>query len=123
VVRTVLQTVLDVRRRYDTTIPRAEIAQVQVSVPDITEHDNASLAIGVQRIVNAFAPIYNARLVDEKEFIRLGIIFPLSFFFISAPNQSWYTYWRSTKRTHTLSNHSMGQHACLSPVQAQFASI
>jgi hypothetical protein len=42
-----------------------------VTVPDITERDNTSLAIAVQRIVNAFAPLYNARLIDSKELIRL----------------------------------------------------
>jgi hypothetical protein len=42
-----------------------------VTVPDITERDNAVLAIGVQRIVNAFAPLYNARLVDSQELIRI----------------------------------------------------
>jgi hypothetical protein len=33
--------------------------------------DNANLAIAVQRIVTAFAPIYKARLIPPKEFIRL----------------------------------------------------
>jgi hypothetical protein len=31
----------------------------------------ANLAIAVQRIVTAFAPLYNAKLIDPKEFIRL----------------------------------------------------
>ena len=37
----------------------------------MTEKDNANLAIAVQRVTAAFAPIYNARLIDPREFIRL----------------------------------------------------
>jgi hypothetical protein len=65
----VLQAALAVRRQYVANMPAA--ADLVVIVPDITERDNATLALAVQRFVTAFAPIYNARLVDEKEFIRL----------------------------------------------------
>ena len=41
-----------------------------VNAPDVTEKDNANLAIAVQRVTSAFAPIYNAKLIDPKEFIR-----------------------------------------------------
>ena len=43
----------------------------EVSVPDITERDNAAVAVGVQRIVNAFAPLYNAKLISSRELIRM----------------------------------------------------
>jgi hypothetical protein len=43
----------------------------EVTVPDITERDNATLAIGVQRIVNAFAPLYKAKLISSRELIRM----------------------------------------------------
>jgi hypothetical protein len=69
VVRTLLLTVVQIRRRYRSdTIKRADII---ISTPDITEKDNANLAIATQRITAAFAPIYNAKLIDPKEFIRL----------------------------------------------------
>ncbi len=42
-----------------------------LTMPDITERDNANLAISVQRIVNAFAPIYNSRLITSQELIRI----------------------------------------------------
>jgi len=46
-------------------------ADIQINVPDITEKDNANLAIAVQRVVTAFAPLYNAKLIKPNEFIRL----------------------------------------------------
>jgi hypothetical protein len=45
--------------------------QIDITVPDITERDNANLAIAVQRIVTAFTPLYNAKLIEQKEFTRL----------------------------------------------------
>ncbi|MCX6036267.1 MAG: hypothetical protein NTV38_15060, partial [Chloroflexi bacterium] len=44
---------------------------IDIITPDITEKDNANLAIAVQRVVTAFAPLYNAKLISPKEFIRL----------------------------------------------------
>ena len=69
VVRTLLQTVVQIRRRSVSNLPVSP--EIQINVPDITERDNANLAIAVQRIVTAFAPLYNAKLIDPKEFIRL----------------------------------------------------
>ena len=46
-------------------------AEINVEVPDISERDNATLALAVQRMVSAFAPLYNAKLIDPAEFIRL----------------------------------------------------
>ena len=66
----ILQTALVVRHRYVSNTPAAA-ADLRIIVPDITERDNATLALAVQRFVTAFAPIYNAKLVDENEFIRL----------------------------------------------------
>ena len=68
-VQTLLQTVIAVRRR---SIPNLPInPQIDILTPDITERDNANLAISVQRIVTAFAPLYNAKLIPPREFIRL----------------------------------------------------
>jgi hypothetical protein len=68
-VRGVLRAALAVYRQNGGRVP-AE-AEFEVSVPDISGRDNAELAIAVQRVVNAFAPLYNAKLVDAGEFLRL----------------------------------------------------
>jgi hypothetical protein len=44
-------------------------AEFDISVPDITGWDNANLAMGVQRIVNAFTPLNDAKLISGKELI------------------------------------------------------
>jgi hypothetical protein len=46
-------------------------AVFDISVPDITSRDNANLAMGVQRIVTAFTPLYEAKLISGKELIRM----------------------------------------------------
>jgi len=65
----VLQTALIIRHQYVPNTPAA--ADIRIIVPDITERDNSILALALQRFVTGFAPIYNAKLVDENEFIRL----------------------------------------------------
>jgi hypothetical protein len=65
----VLRTALIVRHQYDSHITPS--AEIRIIVPDITERDNSILALALQRFVTGFAPIYNAKLVDENEFIRL----------------------------------------------------
>jgi hypothetical protein len=71
VLLTVLRTALVVRHRYFPATDPSAADDLLINVPDITERDNSVLALGVQRFVTAFAPIYNAKLVDENEFIRL----------------------------------------------------
>jgi hypothetical protein len=63
VVKTLLEVVSEIHGEKN--------AEIVINVPDVTEKDNAALAIAVQRITAAFAPIYNAKLIDPKEFIRL----------------------------------------------------
>ncbi len=69
VVHTLLVTVLQVRRRTITNLTASP--DIKILVPDITERDNANLAIAVQRVVTAFAPLYNAKLITPREFIRM----------------------------------------------------
>ena len=69
VVQTLLQTVVAIRRTYNPSLPAHP--RIAVVPPDITERDNANLAIAVQRVVTAFAPLYNAKIIEPKEFIRL----------------------------------------------------
>jgi hypothetical protein len=68
VVRHLLTVAVEIRSRSRSVVKNLDI---KISAPDITEKDNANLAIAVQRITSAFAPLYNAKLIDPKEFIRL----------------------------------------------------
>lgn len=68
VIHKLLTVAVEIRSRSRATVKNLNI---HISSPDITEKDNAQLAIAVQRITSAFAPIYNAKLIDPKEFIRL----------------------------------------------------
>jgi hypothetical protein len=65
----VTQVVLEVRRRVDKSLPTRP--HIDITVPDITERDNSNLAMAVQRISQAFIPLYNAKKIDARELIRL----------------------------------------------------
>ncbi len=69
VVRHLLTVAVEIRSQVQRKVVKN--LDIKISAPDITEKDNANLAIAVQRITSAFAPIYNAKLIDPKEFIRL----------------------------------------------------
>ena len=69
VVTGVLRTALILESRSTPRLLRQ--SEINVEVPDISERDNATLALAVQRMVSAFAPLYNAKLIDPAEFIRL----------------------------------------------------
>jgi hypothetical protein len=69
VVTAVITAALQVRGRVNDHIPAAP--DFEITTPDVSERDNATLAIGAQRIVNAFAPLYNARHITAAELIRL----------------------------------------------------
>ena len=65
----ILQVALEVRRTHDSRIPRRPV--IKVIVPDITERDNATLGMAVQRVTAAFIPLYNAKKITARELIRL----------------------------------------------------
>jgi hypothetical protein len=71
VIQTLLQTVYDVRRSASQYSNLPAAPNIDVMASDISERDNSNLAIAAQRIVTAFAPLYNAKLIDTKEFVRL----------------------------------------------------
>ncbi len=71
VVQTLLQSVYALQRANFQLTSTPACPAIHILTPDITEKDNATLAIAVQRIVTAFAPLYNAKLIEPKEFIRL----------------------------------------------------
>jgi len=65
VIKTLLYVVTEINSKT------TKLMDIKINVSDITERDNANLAVSVQRIVTAFAPLYNAKLISPKEFIRL----------------------------------------------------
>jgi hypothetical protein len=65
----ILQTVLDVRRNVDHTMPTRP--HIDINVPDITERDNANLSLAAQRITQAFIPLFNAKKITAQELIRI----------------------------------------------------
>ena len=65
----VLQTVLEIRRGYDSSLPTRP--RIDINVPDITERDNSNLSMAAQRIVSTFVPLYNAKKISARELIRL----------------------------------------------------
>jgi hypothetical protein len=69
IIRDVLVTACAVRRGVDSRI--LEHPEFTVSGQDITERDNASLALAGQRVVSALAPLYNAKLIPADELLRL----------------------------------------------------
>lgn len=56
-------------QRGDTTVdPNAPI---YVTAGDVSERDNAALALATSQIVNAFGQLWNAGLIDADEFLRV----------------------------------------------------
>lgn len=64
-----IRTALEVRRRYDPAI-RPE-ARIEIHGPDITERDNSSLALAVNRVYPAIADLYERGIIDAQELARL----------------------------------------------------
>jgi hypothetical protein len=46
-------------------------AEINVTAGDVSERDNAALALATSQIVTAFAPLYNAAMIDADEFMRV----------------------------------------------------
>lgn len=68
-VRRMLTVACEVRRHYDSRMPAKP--DISINTPDITERDNANLALAVQRIVQAISPLYNAGKISANEVLRL----------------------------------------------------
>jgi hypothetical protein len=60
---------LEVRARKDNSINPA--AEIKVTGPDITERDNATLALALGRAYPQLVDLYDREGIDEKEFLRL----------------------------------------------------
>ena len=64
-----IQVAVTVRQRADPRVqPNSEI---DLLGNDISERDNASLALAVTYIVNSFGELYDRHLIDESEYLRL----------------------------------------------------
>jgi len=46
------------------------LAEIEIGAPDITERDNANLALAASRIEPVMADLYDRELIDEPEFLR-----------------------------------------------------
>lgn len=69
VVQRVVQVSIANQRHFDTSLPANPT--FTITAPDITERDNANLSLAVLRIVQAFAPLYNAKKISAKETMRI----------------------------------------------------
>ena len=69
VVKRVISVAIAIRRKRDTRLPVHPL--FDVTAPDITQKDNANLALATQRIAEALAPILNSGLIKPDEFISL----------------------------------------------------
>ncbi|MCZ7547665.1 MAG: hypothetical protein M5U11_00715 [Anaerolineales bacterium] len=69
VVVRVLEIAVRVRSDYDAKIdPKAEI---KVNAPDVSERDNAALALAANQNAAAFLPLLEKKLISADEFLRL----------------------------------------------------
>lgn len=60
-----------VRRRSEKDNKVSTSAKIEVIAGDATERDNAGLALATGQIVNAIGEMYDRKLLDESEYIRL----------------------------------------------------
>lgn len=68
IVTEVIEIVLLVKSKADSTInPKAEIV---ISTPDITQRDNATLALALARSFPALAELYDRHLIDDDTFLK-----------------------------------------------------
>jgi len=65
-----IEVALEIKHKAD---PDQKLEKVQFSItaPDLTERDNEKLALAVLRLTQAMAPVYNAKKISVKEFLRL----------------------------------------------------
>jgi hypothetical protein len=68
ILRDVLQIAVARRRQKGDTIPDAKIS---VTAADISERDNAALALAATQIISSFGQLWAANLIDADEYMRL----------------------------------------------------
>ena len=67
--KAILETALAVRKQYDSSLPTKPV--IQIISPDISERDNAGLAVASSTAQASFKNLYDAGLIDSKEYVRL----------------------------------------------------
>jgi len=65
----VLKTVITIRKRHDARVKTD--ADIELRGNDISERDNAALALAASQIETTFGDLYDRGLIDEQEFMRL----------------------------------------------------
>jgi hypothetical protein len=68
-IREMIQTALEVKVKYDGGVNPA--AEIEITGPDITERDNATLALALGRAYPQLADMYDREAIDPDEFMRL----------------------------------------------------
>lgn len=71
---TLIQEVLTVavsRRTAKGDLLTQPAAPIKITAGDVSERDNAALALATSQIVNSFGSLYNAALIDSEEFLRV----------------------------------------------------
>ncbi len=65
----VIKVVLSIRAKADSKVnPKAEL---EIGAPDITQRDNATLALALARSFPALAELYDRKLLDDDKFLKL----------------------------------------------------
>jgi hypothetical protein len=68
-IQRICETAYQVRRTYDSTLPKD--LKLKILSPDISERDNAGLAIAASTAGATWKNLYEQGLVDEKEYMRI----------------------------------------------------
>jgi hypothetical protein len=67
--KNISEVALKIRREYDSRLPRE--AEIEILSPDISERDNAGLAVAASSVGPLAKDLYNQGLIDAKEYMRL----------------------------------------------------
>jgi hypothetical protein len=65
----ILEVALDIRRQYDSRLPKD--AEIEILSPDISERDNAGLAVAASSMGPLAKDLHEQGLIDAKEYVRL----------------------------------------------------
>jgi hypothetical protein len=69
ILKSVLQ--IAVRRKSEKDSKVSTSAKIEITAGDATERDNAALSLGVSQIVQSIGELYDRKLLDETEYMRL----------------------------------------------------
>jgi hypothetical protein len=69
IIKNILQTA--VKRKSEKDAKVSTSAKIEIIAGDATERDNAALALGTSQIVQSIGELYDRKLLDESEYLRL----------------------------------------------------